>query len=130
MVIKTSIPSRGHAGWSREIDLVDRWFHLDESNANYTIIVKEFTSLCDLVDTMGCDEAFNTHIAIDRSLYEHHFFYEAFNNFRRAFRLVPTNVCPHLCSRTMLYTLGYHGETKDEFLLSLEATKTSVSQWA
>ncbi|KAI0520507.1 hypothetical protein KFK09_007983 [Dendrobium nobile] len=69
--------SFSEAGWSQEIGQADRRFHWDESNANYTVFVKELTSLRGRVDALGCDEAFDAHMAIDRSLYEHHIFCEA-----------------------------------------------------
>ncbi|KAI0495248.1 hypothetical protein KFK09_025398 [Dendrobium nobile] len=122
--------SFSEAGWSREIDHADRRFHWDESSADYTVFVKELSALRGRADASGRDEAFDSHMAIGRSLYEHHLFREALNSFRRACELVPTDVRPHFRAGTALYALGRHGEAKEEFLLALEAAEASGNQWA
>lgn len=122
--------SFSEAGWSREIDHAERRFHWDESGADYALFVKELTALRGRADAAGRDEAFDAHMAIGRSLYEHHLFREALNSFRRACELVPTDVRPHFRAGTALYALGRHGEAKEEFLLALEAAEASGNQWA
>ncbi|XP_020586685.1 uncharacterized TPR repeat-containing protein At2g32450-like [Phalaenopsis equestris] len=122
--------SFSEAGWSREIDHAERRFHWDEFSADYALFVKELTALRGRADATGRDEAFDAHMAIGRSLYEHHLFREALNSFRRACELVPTDVRPHFRAGTALYALGRHGEAKEEFLLALEAAEASGNQCA
>lgn len=126
----SNFDSFSEAGWSREIDRAERRIHWDESSPDYAAFVKELGALRSRVDAGGRDEAFDAHMALGRSLYEHHLFREALTSFRRACELLPTDVRPHFRAGTALYALSRHSEAKEEFLLALEAAEASGNQWA
>ncbi|KAG0449766.1 hypothetical protein HPP92_027213 [Vanilla planifolia] len=121
--------SLSEAGWSREIDHAERRIYWNESGPDYTLFVKELSTLRARADATAREEAFDAHMAMGRSLYEHHLFQEALASFRRACDLLPTDARPHFRAGTALYALGRNGEAKEEFLLALEAAEASGNQW-
>ncbi|PKA49133.1 putative TPR repeat-containing protein [Apostasia shenzhenica] len=128
--INNNFDSFSEVGWSREIDHAERRITWDESSADYAIFGRELAALRSRADAGSRDEAFDAHMAIGRSLYEHQLFKESLVSFRRACDLLPTDVRPHFRAGTALYALGRHGESKEEFLLALEAAEASNNQWA
>ncbi|KAG0449742.1 hypothetical protein HPP92_027174 [Vanilla planifolia] len=121
--------SLSEAGWSREIEHAERRIYWNESGPDYTLFVKELSTLRARADATAREEAFDAHMAMGRSLYEHHLFQEALASFRRACDLLPTDARPHFRAGTALYALGRNGEAKEEFLLALEAAEASGNQW-
>ncbi|KAL1220439.1 putative TPR repeat-containing protein [Cardamine amara subsp. amara] len=125
------------AGWSRELgpgpssDLSDKRIYWEESSHDYTVFVKELGVLRSKSDgARSREEAFDGHMAIGRVLYEHQLFKEALVSFKRACELQPTDVRPHFKAGNCLYVLGKFKESKDEFLLALEAAESGGNQWA
>ncbi|XP_010469583.1 PREDICTED: uncharacterized TPR repeat-containing protein At2g32450-like [Camelina sativa] len=123
------------AGWSRELgpssDISDKRIYWEESSHDYSVFVKELGVLRSKADgARSREEAFDGHMAIGRVLYEHQLFKEAFVSFKRACELQPTDVRPHFKAGNCLYVLGKYKESKDEFLLALEAAESGGNQWA
>ena len=110
---------------------IDRQIVWDESSADYAVFVRELNGLRARADAARSrEEAFDGHLAIGKSLYDHQLFAEALKCFRRACELQPTDVRPHFRAGNCLYALGKHSESKEEFLLALEAAEASGNQWA
>ncbi|KAJ4914941.1 putative TPR repeat-containing protein [Raphanus sativus] len=123
------------AGWSRELgpstELSDKRIYWEESSHDYNVFVKELGVLRSRADgARSREEAFDGHMAIGRVLYEHQLFKEALVSFKRACELQPTDVRPHFKAGNCLYVLGKCKESKDEFLLALEAAESGGNQWA
>ncbi|ESQ51831.1 hypothetical protein EUTSA_v10017699mg [Eutrema salsugineum] len=123
------------AGWSRELgpssDLSDKRVFWEESSHDYTVFVKELGVLRSKADgARSKEEAFDGHMAIGKVLYEHQLFKEALVSFKRACELQPIDVRPHFKAGNCLYALGKCKESKDEFLLALEAAESGGNQWA
>ncbi|KAK8969069.1 hypothetical protein KSP40_PGU017257 [Platanthera guangdongensis] len=102
----------------------------DESSSNYAVFVKDLAALRRRAGHAGPEEAFDAHMAIGHSLYEHHLFYEALCSFRLAVEVFPTDLRPHFRAGSALYSLGRRAEAKVEFLLALEASTAGNNQWA
>ncbi|KAF3784800.1 putative TPR repeat-containing protein [Nymphaea thermarum] len=123
-------------GWSRELGSESegggtKRVFWEESGPDYATFLKELRALRGKAD--GCrsrEEAFDGHMAIGRTLYDHQLFKEALASFKRASELQPTDVRPHFRSGNSLYALGQFSEAKDEFLLALEAAESSGNQWS
>ncbi|CAN7064993.1 unnamed protein product [Brassica rapa subsp. trilocularis] len=123
------------AGWSRELgpstELSDKRIYWEESSHDYNVFVKELGVLRSKADgARSREEAFDGHMAIGRVLYEHQLFKEALVSFKRACELQPTDVRPHFKAGNCLYVLGKCKESKEEFLLALEAAESGGNQWA
>ncbi|XP_010475186.1 PREDICTED: uncharacterized TPR repeat-containing protein At1g05150-like [Camelina sativa] len=123
------------AGWSRELgpssEVSDKRIYWEESSHDYGVFVKELGVLRSKADgARSREEAFDGHMAIGRVLYEHQLFKEALVSFKRACELQPTDVRPHFKAGNCLYVLGKCKESKDEFLLALEAAESGGNQWA
>ncbi|KAJ9186502.1 hypothetical protein P3X46_002067 [Hevea brasiliensis] len=123
------------AGWSRELgpssEISDKRIFWEESGHDYAVFVKELGVLRSRADgARSREEAFDGHMAIGRVLYEHQLFKEALVSFKRACELQPVDVRPHFRAGNCLYVLGRYKESKEEFLLALEAAEAGGNQWA
>nr|AGC51780.1 cold regulated protein 15b [Manihot esculenta] len=123
------------AGWSRELgpssEISDKRIFWEESGHDYAVFVKELGVLRNRADgARSREEAFDGHMAIGRVLYEHQLFKEALVSFKRACELQPVDVRPHFRAGNCLYVLGRYKESKEEFLLALEAAEAGGNQWA
>ncbi|KAF3631010.1 putative kinesin-like protein NACK2-like isoform X1 [Capsicum annuum] len=122
-------------GWSRELgpstEITDKRVNWEETGHDYAVFVKELGVLRSRADgARSREEAFDGHMAIGRVLYDQHLFKEALVSFKRACELQPADVRPHFRAGNCLYVLGRHSESKEEFLLALEAAEAGGSQWA
>ncbi|TMX01446.1 hypothetical protein EJD97_024486 [Solanum chilense] len=122
-------------GWSRELgpstEITDKRVNWEETGHDYAVFVKELGVLRSRADgSRSREEAFDGHMAIGRVLYDQHLFKEALVSFKRACELQPADVRPHFRAGNCLYVLGRHSESKEEFLLALEAAEAGGSQWA
>ncbi|KAK4349029.1 hypothetical protein RND71_031784 [Anisodus tanguticus] len=122
-------------GWSRELgpstELSDKRVSWEETGHDYSVFVKELGVLRSRSDgSRSREEAFDGHMAIGRVLYDQHLFKEALVSFKRACELQPADVRPHFRAGNCLYVLARHSESKEEFLLALEAAEAGGSQWA
>ncbi|XP_060199772.1 uncharacterized TPR repeat-containing protein At1g05150-like [Lycium barbarum] len=122
-------------GWSRELgpstELTDKRVAWEETGHDYGVFVKELGVLRSRADgSRSREEAFDGHMAIGRVLYDQHLFKEALVSFKRACELQPADVRPHFRAGNCLYVLARHSESKEEFLLALEAAEAGGSQWA
>ncbi|KAL0697322.1 hypothetical protein Bca4012_053444 [Brassica carinata] len=123
-------------GWSRELgpsssEVSDKRVYYEESSHDYSVFVKELGVLRSRADgARSREEAFDGHMAIGKVLYEHQLFREALVSFKRGCELQPTDVRPHFKSGNCLYVLGRCRESKEEFLLALEAAESGGNQWA
>lgn len=123
------------AGWSRELgpsaEISEKRIFWEESGHDYAIFVKELAVLRSRADgARSREEAFDGHMAIGRVLYEHQLFKEALVSFKRACELQPMDVRPHFRAGNCLYVVGKFKESKEEFLLALEAAESGGNQWA
>ncbi|VVB07418.1 unnamed protein product [Arabis nemorensis] len=124
------------AGWSRELgpssDVSDkRIIYWEESSHDYAVFVKELGVLRSKSDgARSKEEAFDGHMAIGKVLYDHQLFKEALVSFKRACELQPIDVRPHFRAGNCYYVLGKCKESKDEFLLALEAAESGGNQWS
>ncbi|OAY50637.1 uncharacterized TPR repeat-containing protein At1g05150 [Manihot esculenta] len=123
------------AGWSRELgpssEISEKRIFWEESGHDYAVFVKELGVLRSRADgARSREEAFDGHMAIGRVLYEHQLFKEALVSFKRACELQPVDVRPHFRAGNCLYVLGRYRESKEEFLLALEAAEAGGNQWA
>ncbi|KFK31123.1 hypothetical protein AALP_AA6G070800 [Arabis alpina] len=123
------------AGWSRELgpssDVSDKRIYWEESSYEYAVFVKELCVLRSKADgARSKEEAFDGHMAIGKVLYDHQLFKEALVSFKRACELQPIDVRPHFRGGNCYYVLGMFKESKDEFLLALEAAESGGNQWS
>ncbi|KAI3688859.1 hypothetical protein L2E82_46749 [Cichorium intybus] len=121
-------------GWSRELGPsmeMNKQIIWDETRHDYTIFVKELGVLRSRADgSRSREEAFDGHMAIGRLLYDQQLFKESLVCFKRACELQPTDVRPHFRAGNCYYVLGQHRESKDEFILALDAAEAGGNQWA
>ncbi|XP_024519477.1 uncharacterized TPR repeat-containing protein At1g05150 [Selaginella moellendorffii] len=75
------------------------------------------------------DEAFDAHMAMGRSLFDHKFYEEALICFKRATELRPTDVRPHFRTGNTLYSLEKFLEAREAYELALDAANTGNPQW-
>ncbi|KAH7414764.1 hypothetical protein KP509_14G010000 [Ceratopteris richardii] len=91
-------------------------------------------SLCEIRERadISCtrEEAFDAHMAIGRSLFEHKLYKEALVSFKRALELKPADVRAHFQSGNTLYTLGRISEAKEAYVSALDTAEVFSSQWA
>ncbi|CAI9284114.1 unnamed protein product [Lactuca saligna] len=121
-------------GWSRELGPsmeMNKHIIWDETRHDYTIFVKELGVLRSRADgSRSREEAFDGHMAIGRLLYDQHLFKEALVCFKRACELQPTDVRPHFRAGNCYYVLDQHTESKEEFILALDAAEAGGNQWS
>ncbi|KAF2324649.1 hypothetical protein GH714_015917 [Hevea brasiliensis] len=120
----------GRGNWAHLL-ISDKRIFWEESGHDYAVFVKELGVLRSRADgARSREEAFDGHMAIGRVLYEHQLFKEALVSFKRACELQPVDVRPHFRAGNCLYVLGRYKESKEEFLLALEAAEAGGNQWA
>ncbi|KAL7600824.1 uncharacterized TPR repeat-containing protein At1g05150 [Lactuca sativa] len=121
-------------GWSRELGPsmeMNKQIIWDETRHDYAIFVKELGVLRSRADgSRSREEAFDGHMAIGRLLYDQHLFKEALVCFKRACELQPTDVRPHFRAGNCYYVLDQHTESKEEFILALDAAEAGGNQWS
>uniref|UniRef100_A0A0C9QLL8 TSA: Wollemia nobilis Ref_Wollemi_Transcript_28229_3695 transcribed RNA sequence n=1 Tax=Wollemia nobilis TaxID=56998 RepID=A0A0C9QLL8_9CONI len=128
-------------GWSRELSSENGARDRDaegggrraweELGPDYNAFVKDLRELRNRADgSRTQDEAFDSHMAIGRTLFDHQLFKEALGSFKRATELKPTDVRPHFRTGNTLYALGRFSEAKESYTLALEAAEASGSQWS
>eukprot|EP00252_Welwitschia_mirabilis_P015609 TRINITY_DN3445_c0_g1_i1.p1 TRINITY_DN3445_c0_g1~~TRINITY_DN3445_c0_g1_i1.p1 ORF type:complete len:855 (+),score=209.89 TRINITY_DN3445_c0_g1_i1:211-2775(+) len=127
-------------GWSRELGSESafggkdwelgriQWEELGSDYSNFVRDLREIRNKADGCSTQ--DEAFDAHMAIGRTLFDHQLFKEALVSFRRATELKPTDVRPHFRMGNALYALGRFQEAKDAYTLALDAAEINGSQWS
>ncbi|XP_004291819.1 PREDICTED: uncharacterized TPR repeat-containing protein At1g05150-like [Fragaria vesca subsp. vesca] len=130
-----NLDSYSEAGWSRELgpssEISEKRVYWEESGHDYALFVKELGVMRSRADgARSREQAFDGHMAIGRVLYEHQLFKEALVSFKRACELQPVDVRPHFRAGNCLYVLGRYKESKEEFLLALEAAEAGGNQWA
>lgn len=132
-------PSVATIGWSRDLTSADGsatsevvigrrpW---EELGQDYSIFQKGLTEIRAKADGPRTqEEAFDAHMAIGRTLFDHRLYKEALVSFRRATELKPTDVRPHFQHGNTLYCLGKISEAREAYTLALEAGEISGSQW-
>ncbi|ERN10858.1 hypothetical protein AMTRI_Chr09g19730 [Amborella trichopoda] len=123
-------------GWSRELGSesesgASKRVFWEESGHDYGVFLKDLAGLRSRADgSKTREEAFDGHMAIGRVLYDHQLFKEALVSFKRAAELQPIDVRPHFRAGNCLYAIGKFSESKNEFVLALEAAEASGNQWA
>ncbi|CAH1428206.1 unnamed protein product [Lactuca virosa] len=119
-------------GWSRELGPsmeMNKQIIWDETRHDYTIFVKELGVLRSRADgSRSREEAFDGHMAIGRLLYDQQLFKEALVCFKRACELQPTDVRPHFRAGNCYYVLDQQTESKEEFILALDAAEAGALQ--
>lgn len=75
------------------------------------------------------EEAFDAHMAIGRTLFDHRLFKEAFVSFKRGTELKPADARPHFQHGNTLYCLDRFSEAREAYTLALEAGEIGGSQW-
>ncbi|KAH7685416.1 EF-hand-containing protein [Dioscorea alata] len=76
------------------------------------------------------DEAFNGHMAIGRTLYDHKLFSESIHSFTRSSDLRPSDARPHFHKGNALWSLGRTSEARQSYSISLEAAEADALQWS
>ncbi|KAK1360595.1 Tetratricopeptide-like helical [Heracleum sosnowskyi] len=132
---ETNFDAHSDAGWSRELgastEITDKRLVWDDNSSGYSLFVKELGVLRGRADgARSRSEAFDGHMAIGRVLYEHQLFKEGFVSFKRACELQPADVRAHFRAGNCLYVLGKERESKEEFLLALDAAEASGNEWS
>lgn len=125
-------------GWSRELgsengakDIEGGRRAWEELGPDYNAFVKDLRELRSKADgSRTQEEAFDAHMAIGRTLFDHQLFKEGLVSFKRATELKPTDVRPHFRTGNTLYILGKCTEAKESYTLALEAAEASGSQWS
>lgn len=129
----TGTESVSDAGWSREFSQTDaaaKGIIWEESGQAFGIFTKELGVLKARADACHLrEEAFDAHMALGRSLYEHQLFKYSIDCFKRACEIQPTDVRAHFRSGNGRYAVGNHAEAKEEYLLALAAAEASGNQW-
>lgn len=132
---ETNFDAYSDAGWSRELgastEISDKRVVWEENSSAYNVFVKELGVLRGRADGASSRmEAFDGQMAIGRVLYEHQLFKEGFVSFKRACELQPADVRAHFRTGNCLYVLGKERESKEEFLLALDAAEASGNEWS
>ncbi|KAK9136255.1 hypothetical protein Syun_015585 [Stephania yunnanensis] len=117
------------SGGSREF--LERRVVWDENGKEYSTFVKELGVLRGRADAAkSIEEAFDTHMAMGRILYESYLFKEALVSFKQASELQPINFRPRFRAGNCLYILERYREGKEEFSMALEAAELGGNQWS
>lgn len=126
-------------GWSRELSSENgckdaegggrrAW---EELGPDYNAFVRDLRELRKKADNSRTqEEAFDAHMAIGRTLFDHQLFKEGLVSFKRATELKPSDVRPHFRTGNTLYALGRYSDAKESYILALEAAEASGSQWS
>ncbi|KAJ7209968.1 hypothetical protein O6H91_Y479700 [Diphasiastrum complanatum] len=76
------------------------------------------------------EEAFDAHMAMGRTLFEHGFYEEALISFKKARELKPLDVRPHFRAGNALYSMGKYAEARNAFEHALDAERSSSPRFA
>ncbi|XP_024517538.1 uncharacterized TPR repeat-containing protein At1g05150 [Selaginella moellendorffii] len=86
--------------------------------------------LCERADCSRTqDEAFDAHMAMGRTLFDHAFFDEALARFKRAIELRPTDVRPYFRSGNSLCSTARFHDAVESYSLALEAAHSNGPLW-
>lgn len=102
----------------------------EELGADYGVFKK---TLADLRDKAGKahtpDEAFDGHMAMGKSLAEHHWYEEALISFKLAVERKPQDVRAHFLVGNALYNRSHYKQARESYQKALEAGEENAQQW-